>query len=68
MHIGNVFLDSSDIAAYIIICGCLGLLFCGFDGEIKSILAIAAGWAFRRPIVNGVSTINKNKKSCIKEE
>ena len=34
------------IIALVIVVGCLALLACGFNGDIKSILAIAAGWAF----------------------
>ena len=34
------------ITALILICGCLGLLFTGIDGEVKSILTVAAGWLF----------------------
>lgn len=34
------------IIALVIVCGTLGLLFSGIDGEVKSILIIAAGWAF----------------------
>jgi hypothetical protein len=32
----------------IVICG--ALLVCGIDGEVKSILAMAAAWAFRGAI------------------
>lgn len=34
------------LIALIIVCGCLGLLFAGINSEIKSILAVAAGWLF----------------------
>lgn len=30
-----------------IIMGCFVLLFCGRDGEVKAILAMAAGWVFK---------------------
>jgi len=30
----------------ILLLGCLGLLFSGIDGEVKAILAVAAGWLF----------------------
>ena len=31
----------------ILILGCLGLLYTGIDGEVKAILAVAAGWLFK---------------------
>jgi len=34
------------IIAFVLLVGCLILVFCGIDGEVKSILTIAAGWAF----------------------
>lgn len=34
------------IIALVLIMGCLGLVFTGIDGEVKSILTLAAGWAF----------------------
>lgn len=34
------------ITALVLICGCLALVFTGIDGEVKSILTIAAGWLF----------------------
>ena len=34
------------IIAMVLIVGCLGLVFTGIDGEVKSILTLAAGWAF----------------------
>ena len=34
------------IIAVILVVGCLALLFTGIDGEVKSILTIAAGWCF----------------------
>jgi len=34
------------IIALTLICGCLVLLFTGIDGEVKSILTIAAGYLF----------------------
>ena len=55
-------LDPTDIAAYIIIIGCFALIFCGIDGEVKSILCVAAGWAFRRPIRNGTTAITNKVK------
>lgn len=51
--------DATDIAAYLIIIGCIVLLVLHIDGEVKSILALAAGWAFRKPII---ATANKVKK------
>lgn len=37
---------SDIIIALVLIVGCLGLVFTGIDGEVKSILTLAAGWAF----------------------
>ncbi|MBA7589974.1 hypothetical protein ES708_32073 [subsurface metagenome] len=34
------------IIALVLVVGCFGLLFAGIDGEVKSILTLAAGWAF----------------------
>ena len=34
------------IIALVLIVGCLGLVFTGIDGEVKSILTLAAGWVF----------------------
>lgn len=34
------------IIALLLITGCFGLLFSGIDGEVKSILLLAAGWTF----------------------
>ena len=34
------------IIALILVVGCLALLFLKIDGEVKSILCTAAGWAF----------------------
>lgn len=34
------------IIACILVVGCLCLLFLGIDGEVKSILTMAAGWCF----------------------
>jgi len=34
------------IIAMVLIVGCLGLVFTGIDGEVKSILTLASGWAF----------------------
>jgi len=30
-----------------LILGCLTLMICGIDGEVKTVLLMAAGWAFR---------------------
>jgi len=43
------------ITALVLICGCLALLFTGIDGEVKSILTIAAGYFF------GVSYADRKK-------
>ena len=34
------------IIALILVVGSLALIFTGIDGEVKSILTLAAGWAF----------------------
>ncbi|GAI74811.1 unnamed protein product [marine sediment metagenome] len=34
------------VTTLILIVGCLVLLFTGRDGEVKSILTVAAGWLF----------------------
>jgi len=34
------------IIALVLVAGCLALIFTGIDGEVKSILTVAAGWAF----------------------
>jgi uncharacterized membrane protein required for colicin V production len=34
------------IIALVLIVGCLVLVFTGIDGEVKSILTLAAGWCF----------------------
>jgi len=34
------------IIAIILVVGCLALIFTGIDGEVKSILTLAAGWCF----------------------
>jgi len=38
--------EPADVAAIVIIAGCIGLLACGINGEVKGILAVAGGWAF----------------------
>lgn len=35
------------IIALVITVGCIVLLACGLDSNVESILAMAAGWAFR---------------------
>jgi len=55
-------IDATDIAAYLIIVGCFTLLILNIDGEVKSILALAAGWAFRKPVVNAASSVGKKLK------
>lgn len=34
------------IIAVLLIVGCFALIFTGVDGEVKSILTMAAGWCF----------------------
>lgn len=36
-----------ELAALVLIIGCLILIACRIDSEVKSILAMAAGWAFK---------------------
>lgn len=36
-----------EIAALILIIGCLVLIFLGINSEVKAILAMAAGWTFK---------------------
>ena len=40
------------IIALVLVVGCLALLALQIDGEVKSILTIAAGWAFGSGYVN----------------
>ena len=47
-----------EVAAIILIIGCLVLLGLGVDGEVKSILVMAAGWAFG----SGYMKMRNNKK------
>ena len=34
------------IIALILVLGCMALIFTGIDSEVKTILTLAAGWAF----------------------
>ena len=34
------------VTALVLLIGCLALCFTGIDGEVKSILTLAAGWLF----------------------
>ena len=34
------------IIALVLVVGCLVLVFTGIDGEVKSVLTMAAGWSF----------------------
>lgn len=43
------------ITALILLVGCFGLLFTGIDGEVKSILTIAAGWLFGGAFIERMS-------------
>ena len=36
-----------NVVAVILVVGCLILLGCGIDGEVRAILAAAAAWVFR---------------------
>lgn len=44
-----------DIAALAIVIGCLVLIGCGQDGEVKAILGTAAGWLFGKRVTTGSS-------------
>ncbi len=48
-----------EAVAIILIVGCLGLIFLGIDGEVKSILAMAAAWCFK----GGVDRAKKPKQT-----
>ena len=39
-----------DICAFCIIVGCLVLIGCNRDGEVKAILGVAAGWLFGKRV------------------
>lgn len=39
-------IEFDQIIALVIIVGALGLIFSGIDSEVKSVLTVAAGWAF----------------------
>lgn len=34
------------IIALVLVVGCLALMFCHIDGEVKSVILMAAGWVF----------------------
>ena len=55
----KVFKSVADIAALVLIGGCLALRFSGIDSEVMSILAMAAGWAFR----SGYQAIKERRKN-----
>jgi len=38
------------LIAIILILGCLALMFCGVNGEVKTVFAMAAAWAFRSQV------------------
>lgn len=40
-----------NLIALVIVLGCIGLLASGLDGEVKGILAVAAGWVFKSAAV-----------------
>jgi len=42
----NLFKTPDQVIALILVIGCLILIFCKIDGEVKSILTLAAGWSF----------------------
>jgi len=53
----KISVDGKDILAWIIVIGCIILIAFGIDTEVKSILAVAAGFAFGRPIVRKIRAI-----------
>lgn len=42
----SLFKTADEIIALVIVIGCIVLMLCRIDGEVKSILALAAGWVF----------------------
>jgi hypothetical protein len=47
MKVVNLILQNSDdVIAIALVIGCLTLLYFHIDGEIRSILSLAAGWIF----------------------
>ena len=58
-------IDATDITAWLIIIGCIVLMAAHIDGEVKSILTMAAGWAVRKPITNGASSTARVVKKKI---
>lgn len=44
----NVWQYLDEVIALVLVVGCLFLIALGIDSEVKSILTIAAGWAFGR--------------------
>ena len=47
-----------EAVALVLVIGCLALLGLGVDGEVKSILVMAAGWAFG----SGFMRMRNNKR------
>jgi len=43
-----MFKSIEDLLALILVVGCLILIFCNIDGEVKGVLAVSAGWVFGR--------------------
>jgi hypothetical protein len=46
MHKWLLTWTADKITALVLLIGCLILVFTGIDGEVKSILTLAAGWLF----------------------
>jgi hypothetical protein len=44
------------------------LLLCGIDGEVKSLLAIAAGWVFKSGITRVKNEVTKSKSELQSKE
>ncbi|MBA7585676.1 hypothetical protein ES708_27664 [subsurface metagenome] len=51
-----------EIIALILVVGCLLLIGFGIDGEVKSILTMAAGWVFGREYIKRVVDRKKSTK------
>lgn len=52
-----------ELLALVIVIGCIILMAFGIDGEVKSILAMAAAWAFRGAYQAGAARKQHNGKT-----
>jgi len=60
--------DATDVGAWLIIVICGVLMGLGVDGDVKSIMAISAGWAFRKPINNVAKKAGQGARDKIEVE